>query len=75
MPKKPPMIDAALRKAIRDSGCSNYLIGQEAGVSHSAIDRFMYPIGHAGRRGITLETAAKIAAVLGLVLVLNPDLE
>ena len=75
MPKKPPMIDAALRKAIKSSGVTHYTLGQVAGVAPCQIDRFMHPADDPRHRDIRLETAGKLAAALGLVLVAVPDAE
>ena len=75
MPKKPPMIDASLRKAIKASGLTHYAIGQAAGVAPCVIDRLMHPADDPRHRDIRLETAGKLAAALGLVLVAVPDAE
>lgn len=64
--RKPLPIDAALAKAIEDSGLTHYAIGLAAGVSSTTIDRFMYQDDR--HRGLTLSTAAKIATALGLTL-------
>lgn len=69
MQKRVPSIDSALRRAIKGSGLTHYAIGQAAGVAPSVIDRFMMPVDDPRHRDIRLATAAKIAAVLGLVLV------
>ena len=69
-PKKPMPIDAALRKAIKASGSTHYIIGKVAGVAPSVIDRFMAPADDKLRhRDIRLATAAKLATALGLELV------
>lgn len=74
MPKKPPMIDASLRKAIKASGLTHYALGKAAAVAPCVLDRFMLPADDPRhRKGMTLETAARIAAALGLVLVAVPD--
>lgn len=75
MPKKPPMIDAALRKAIKASGVTHYTLGQVAGVAPSMIDRFMHPADDPRHRDIRLATAARLATALGLFLVAVPDAE
>lgn len=75
MPKKPPMIDASLRKAIKASGRTHYAIGQAAGVAPCVLDRFMHPADDPRHRSMKLETAAKIAAALNLVLVAVSDAE
>jgi len=67
--KKPQMIDAALKAAVRKSGRSYYDLGQAAGIAPSVILRFMSDDPQAGRGGdMRLSTAAKIAAELGLEL-------
>lgn len=69
MAKKPPMIDDALKAAIRKSGRSYYDLGRAAGVAPSVILRFMTDDPQAGRGGdLRLSTAAKLAAELGLEL-------
>lgn len=73
MPKKPQMIDAALRRAVKADGRTHYAIGQAAGVAPSTIDRFMHPADDPRHRDIRLETAAKLAAALGLILVPAAD--
>jgi plasmid maintenance system antidote protein VapI len=57
-------IDVALRDAIRDSGQTHYALGKAAGVAPAQLDRFV-----SGERSLTLASAAKVAAALGLVLV------
>jgi transcriptional regulator with XRE-family HTH domain len=52
-----------LQRAIRASGQTEYAIAKGSGVSQSIINRFV-----SGERGISLETAAKIAAYLKLDL-------
>ena len=52
-----------LRRAIRASGQTEYAIAKGSGVSQSIVNRFV-----SGERGISLETAAKIAAYLKLNL-------
>ena len=62
--KKPPQtISDALRTAIETSGKTVNQIGIESGVSHSVILRFV-----AADRDLRLETADKIAAVVGLTV-------
>jgi len=48
-----------LRAAIEASGLTSYMLGKEAGISPISIDRFKR-----GERGLSLETADKIARVL-----------
>jgi hypothetical protein len=65
-------IPNTLRKAIRDAekaGINHYQLGQLAGVNADIIDRFMYTgERRSKRRDMRLETAEKIAKVLGLEL-------
>ena len=75
MPKKPTPIDVALRKAIKASGETHYAIGQVANVAPCILDRFMLPADDPRHRSMKLETAAKIAAALNLVLVAVSDAE
>lgn len=53
----------ALKRAIIDSGLTHYRIAKDAGVTPDVIDRFVR-----GERDLRLETAGKIAAVLGMAL-------
>jgi hypothetical protein len=62
-------LHVALRWSVRESGMTHYAIGKAAEVAPSVIDRFMLPDIDPRHRDIRLETASKIAAVLGLVLV------
>lgn len=68
MAKKPQLIDAALKAAIRKSGRTYYDLGQATGVSASVILRFMSDDPQARGGDIRLSTAARIAAELGLRL-------
>jgi hypothetical protein len=69
MAKKPQLIDAALKAAVKKSGRSYYELGQAAGIAPSVILRFMSDDPQAGRGGdLRLSTAAKLAAELCLVL-------
>jgi len=61
--RQPKSIKATLLAAIKKTGLTHYAIGQMAGVSPAGIDRFI-----SGERGISLATAAKLCAVLGLEL-------
>jgi plasmid maintenance system antidote protein VapI len=61
MPKK-TIVDQ-LRKAIADSGETEYAIAKGSGVSQSVVNRF----GH-GQRSISIDTAAKLCAYLKLDL-------
>lgn len=62
MGKKLSIIDQ-LRRAMAESGQSQYAIAQGAGVSQSVVNRFAHE-----ERGISLETAAKLCDYLGLDL-------
>lgn len=53
-----------LRKAMQDSGETQFGIARAAGVSQSVVNRFAND-----ERGISLETAARLCAYLGLELV------
>jgi len=53
-----------LKFSIANSGKSRYELARESGVSQAVLSRFVN-----GERGITLETANKISAVLKLKLV------
>ena len=53
----------SLRLAIVRSGLTHYRLAKEAGITPPTLDRFV-----SGERDLRLETASKIAAVLGLVL-------
>jgi plasmid maintenance system antidote protein VapI len=52
-----------LRKAILQCGETEYRVAKESGVPQPVLNRFLR-----GERGISLETAAKLAAYLGLRL-------
>jgi len=56
-------IEDQLRRAILASGMSRYALAKQSGVSQGVISHFMNR-----NRGLTMETAAKLAAVLGLEL-------
>src|SRR5690348_5480974 len=57
-------LSGQLREAIRSSGLTAYAIGLEAEVDPGVVQRFL-----TNRRDVRLETADRIAAVLGLQLV------
>lgn len=57
------MLTEDLRAAIKSSGLTHYRLAKDAEINPTLIDRFM-----AGERGLNLQTAAKIASVLGLQL-------
>jgi plasmid maintenance system antidote protein VapI len=52
-----------LRRAMRDSGETEYAIAKGSGVSQSIVNRFV-----SEERGISLETASKLCEYLGLEL-------
>ena len=52
-----------LKQAVADSGETLYRVAKDSGVDYSVLLRFM-----ADERGISLETAGKLAAYLGLEL-------
>lgn len=56
-------ISNELKAAIEESGRTSYDLGKEAGIAPTNIDRFKR-----GERGLTLETADKLARVLQLAL-------
>jgi transcriptional regulator with XRE-family HTH domain len=56
-------IEIQLREAIEDSGMSRYKISQLSGISEASLSLFANR-----KRTLTLESAAKIAEVLGLEL-------
>jgi transcriptional regulator with XRE-family HTH domain len=56
----------SLRAAIKSSGQSRYQIAKATGVAESVLSRFM-----SGERGLSIETAERIAAHLGLEVVLR----
>lgn len=62
--RKPPRIDAELRKAIQRCGLSQYAVCQRTGIDKAVLSRFL-----SGDRDVTLSTAATIAEALGLRLV------
>lgn len=64
MPKKPRPISETLRAAVKASKLTHYAVAKLSNVSPRQIDRFM-----SGERDLTLNTAAAIAAALGLELV------
>lgn len=57
-------INDQLRKAIEKSGLTYYKLAQESGVDQVVISRFVNR-----ERDLRLETAARLAAALGLTLV------
>jgi plasmid maintenance system antidote protein VapI len=61
--KAPATLAEELKSALQGSELTSYAIGKAAGVSPITIGRFLR-----GERDVTLETAGKLAAVLGLHL-------
>ncbi len=59
-----PQLVAKLRAAIVDSGLTHYRIAKDAGVTADIVSRFV-----SGERQLKIETAGRIAEVLGLELV------
>jgi len=57
----PGSLSSALQEAIKGSGQSVYQIAKAAGVSQIVVSRFL-----SGERDIRMETADRLAAVLGL---------
>jgi DNA-binding phage protein len=57
----PGSLSSALREAIKGSGQSVYQIAKAAGISQIVVSRFL-----SGERDIRMETADRLAAVLGL---------
>jgi transcriptional regulator with XRE-family HTH domain len=58
---QPADIIEQLKDAISNSGLSRYALSCASGVEQSALSRFM-----SGERGLSLESAARLADVLGL---------
>lgn len=63
MMKSKTDIEEQLRRAILHAGISRYALAHQSGVSEGVISNFM-----SRKRTVTLETAAKLAAVLELTL-------
>jgi len=57
-------IAGALRRALKTSELSRYAIAKETGITQSILSRFLH-----GKAGITLDTADRLAKILGLQLV------
>jgi transcriptional regulator with XRE-family HTH domain len=66
-PSRQP-ISHPLRAAILARGVSASALARAAGVDPGVVNRYLD-----GRRGLTLETADKLAAALNLRLVVDPD--
>lgn len=63
MAKKPTDIEGQLREAILKSKLTRYRLAKLTGVSQGVLSNFVN-----GHRSLTLQTAAKLAAGLGLEL-------
>jgi transcriptional regulator with XRE-family HTH domain len=61
---RPPDLIEQLRRALAASGVSMNRLGKEAGVNQAQLSRFLR-----GERTLTLTTAARLCAYLGLRLV------
>jgi len=61
--KTPTDLGGQLRAAIEASGLSRFELSRRAGVAYAVVYRFV-----GGERTITLDTASKLANVLGLEL-------
>ena len=68
MAKKPVNIADQLKRAILASGMSRYRISKLSGVSEGQLSRFVMAKNDPRHRTLTLESAARVAAVLGLQL-------
>lgn len=66
--KRPRPLDVALRAAIKADGRTHYAIGKAASVAPSVLDRFMMPADDPRHRSLSLDTASRIALILGLEL-------
>ncbi len=63
MSRKPADIQAQLRQTVLDSELTRYRLAKLSGVSQATLCLFVH-----GQRSITMESAAKLAEVLGLTL-------
>ena len=68
MAKKSVSIADQLKQAILASGMSRYRISQLSGVSEGQLSRFVMNRDDPRHRTLTLESAARVAVVLGLQL-------
>ena len=69
MPKKKrASLSDELRQAVERSGLSRYAIWQAVGIDQGSMSKFM-----AGERGLTLESIDKLAELLGLHIVAEPE--
>lgn len=70
MPKKKrASLSDELRQAVERSGLSRYSIWQQTGIDQGSMSKFM-----AGERGLTLESIDKLAELLRLHIVAEPEL-
>ena len=69
MPKKrtkPPLLSEQIRRAVNESGISAKELCRETGIDKAAMSRF-----RAGKVGLTMENLDKVAAVIGLRIVVD----
>ena len=64
MKKRQAYLEKQIRAAFKESGMTIYRLAKDSHVSQPVVSRFI-----SGKRGITLATASKLVAVLGLELV------
>ncbi len=65
---KSPTITEQLRGIIESSGLTRYEIWKTSGVDQAALSRFVH-----GKQSLTLDVVDKLAGVLGLSLVAQPQ--
>jgi DNA transposition AAA+ family ATPase len=70
MPKKKQRLSLSdeLRQAIERSGVSRYSIWQQTGIDQGSLSKFMD-----GERGLGIESIDKLADLLGLHIVAEPE--
>lgn len=68
MARKAVSLSEQVRRAIRDSGLTQYRISKEAGIDRSTLHRFM-----TGERGLPMKTLDRLAEVLDLRVSLGPN--
>ena len=64
MKEQQAYLEEQIRAAIKESGLTIYRLAKDSGVPQPVLSRFVN-----AKRGITLSTASKLAATLGLELV------
>ena len=64
MKKRSAYLEDQIRAAFDESGMTVYRLAKDSGVPQPVVSRFIN-----GKRGITLATASKLVAVLGLELI------